>query len=122
MSRLLIKTIRVVIVIILAVGIYILRYNHLLHKLYYYDKITSPAYKELIYPKLTTEQAVMIPGGHHKNFLHKSSYIYYPYDKKPDTIRIGIFGCSHVAGTEVAQGHDFPGPPEKPEPPGCMPQ
>jgi len=108
MSRLLAKTTCVVIVIILAVGIYILRYNHLLHKLHYYDKITSPTCKVPVYPKLTTKQAVMISGGHSKNFPHKSSYIHYPYYKKPDTTRIGIFGCSHVAGSEVAGGHDFP--------------
>lgn len=97
------KAVSAIIIVILITTFYLLRYEHLLHKLRY----STPSYKERVFPKLTAAQSLMLGGGQ-KYYHPKSSYIGFPQHKKPGTIRIGIFGCSFVQGAEIAKGHDFP--------------
>jgi len=41
-------------------------------------------------------------------FHPRTSYLRYPFNKRPGVVRIGIFGASFVAGDEVAYGFDAP--------------
>ena len=93
--------------VVLIPTFYLLRYEHLLHKVPYYSALTAPSYKERVFPKLTPNQSLMLGGGQ-KHDHPKSSYIGFPQHKNTGTIRIGIFGCSFVQGAEIAKGHDFP--------------
>jgi hypothetical protein len=87
----------------LAAG-YLLRYKRLLYGSYFYQ---PEAVQERTFPGLTTEQTLMLGGGHIQLTAPKSSYINYPLRKPPGKTRIGIFGCSIVAGDEAAYGDDI---------------
>ena len=83
---------------------YLLKYNFLRYKLYFYN---PQAIKEENYPNLSPGQALMLGGAHTQEKHPKTSYIKYPLAKKPGNVRIGIFGCSIVAGDETAPGYDI---------------
>lgn len=94
-------------ILILVASLYLLRYERILRRLRDYTVVTAPSFKEKRFPKLEMEQAVMLGNAHTESRHPKSSYLEYPKYKKPGAIRIGIFGCSFVEGTEAAGGHDI---------------
>ncbi|PIU40806.1 MAG: hypothetical protein COS99_08795 [Candidatus Omnitrophica bacterium CG07_land_8_20_14_0_80_42_15] len=97
------------IVSILVIIFLLFRYTSILHKLYCYEEINSPAYKERIFPKLSISQAANLGGAHIKvPDTRRSSYSFYPEQKKTGTIRIGLFGCSFIEGAEIASDYDVP--------------
>jgi len=96
------------VLIILTVALCYMRYEHLLHKLYVYERVNSPSFKEPVYPGMTLGQAVNVGGGHSESVHPSNSYLLFDKRKTPGVIRIGVFGGSFVQGAEAAYGHDFP--------------
>lgn len=73
-----------------------------------YSERRSPTYETPVFPKLTSYQLLNLGWAHRQTDHPISSYLTFPKDKRPGTIRIGIFGGSSVQGSEIAPGHDFP--------------
>ena len=94
-------------IIVLIPALYVLRYGYLLHKLRGYNIANTSFYKEKKFPGLKPDQVMMLGNAHTQSNHPENSYIEYSKKKKPDTIRIGVFGCSFVEGTEAARGHDL---------------
>jgi len=65
-------------------------------------------HSKFIFPKLNENQIIQLGWAQTKENHPKSCYINFPKRKKPNIIRIGIFGCSYTAGAEVDYGFDFP--------------
>jgi hypothetical protein len=103
--RQLIKVIIVTGMVVFIVAFYLYRYEQISPKWRCDDLYRS---REKVFPKLTVSQNLMLGGGHCKNDHPINSYLEYSESKMPQTTRIGIFGCSFVAGSEVEKGHDFP--------------
>jgi len=68
----------------------------------------SPSYRAPSLPVLTADQSLDIGWAHTAEVHPSRSYLEFPPEKKPGTLRIGVFGCSFVKGSEVVPGHEFP--------------
>ncbi len=85
-----------------------LKYRSYVTHLESYAEKNSPSYKEPEAPVLSPEDLLLLGWAHYRDAHPENSYILFPEKKKPGTIRIGIFGCSFVHGSEVSMGHEFP--------------
>ncbi len=57
-------------------------------------------------PELTPEQLLQVGKGHQARKPPLQSYLNYPREKSPGTVRVGIFGGSFSLGEEAALEHD----------------
>lgn len=73
-----------------------------------YEARTSPSYKAPETPGVNPRQLLDLGWAHSPDSRPDCSYTMCAREKKPHAIRIGVFGCSFVFGTEVARGHEFP--------------
>jgi len=87
------------------------RYYYLKYAVYQYGEFIK---KEKLFSvntgdstPLTPEETLLIGDEFIRTTFPKSSYRYFSLKKKPGVIRVGIFGCSMVAGDETAPGHDI---------------
>jgi len=85
-------------------------------KLNGYDIVENPSYKEMHFQKLNAQESFLLGWTKSAN---KPKHIYsvrntttsyhdIPEKNKSGKIRIGLFGCSFVEGSEVDPGLDFP--------------
>ncbi|HXV28580.1 MAG TPA: hypothetical protein VD913_06405, partial [bacterium] len=85
------------------------RYHFFLKKLNHYkDWAKSPEPEDSEFPKLESRQLANLGFAQTADEHPVSSYIKFPFEKKPGVIRIGTFGDSHTQGVEAAQNHDYP--------------
>ncbi len=90
-------------------SIFAVRYHYFLKELVHYeDWAASTTEKDSEFPKLTPPQMANLGFAHTEEQHPATSYIKFPFEKKPGTIRIGTFGDSHTQGIEAALGHDYP--------------
>lgn len=87
---------------------YVWRFTSFRQTLRNYQQVHAPDYREPVFPRLGPAEIVMLGWGHSTDNHPQSSYLYFTPEKPAGVVRIGIFGCSFVAGSEAAFGHDFP--------------
>ncbi|MDQ7822280.1 MAG: hypothetical protein RDV48_05750 [Candidatus Eremiobacteraeota bacterium] len=73
-----------------------------------YKQRNAPSYREPDTPSVAPADLLNLGWAHTKEIHPEYSYILFPREKKPGTIRVGIFGCSFVFGMETAKGNEFP--------------
>ncbi len=78
------------------------------HGLRGYREAHTEEFRDRAFPGLAERDPVLLGTAHSPDQHPAGSYTLFPEAKQPGTIRIGIFGCSFVRGSEVAQGADFP--------------
>jgi len=88
--------------------LWFIRYRSFVTHLESYAVKNSPAYREPDAPVLSSDDMLLLGWAHYRDAHPENSYILFPEKKKPGTIRIGIFGCSFVHGSEVSMGNEFP--------------
>lgn len=91
----------------LCVG-YLLRYHFFVASLRGFDVAELPGFAEQTFPLLDRDQITQLGTAHRKDHRPRSSYTLFARQKPADVVRIGIFGCSFVFGSEAGPGQDFP--------------
>ncbi|MHC9544709.1 MAG: hypothetical protein AB9903_34780 [Vulcanimicrobiota bacterium] len=94
--------------LVVLLVLWFIRYRSYVTHLESYAVKNSPTYREPEAPALSSEDMLLLGWAHYRDAHPENSYILFPEKKKPGTIRIGIFGCSFVHGSEVAMGNEFP--------------
>jgi hypothetical protein len=82
-------------------------YRHYVTHLESYAEKSSPSYKRPEAPGLRPSEILNLGWAHYQENHPDNSYFLFPEEKKKGAIRIGVFGCSFVHGTEAARGHDL---------------
>ncbi len=94
---------------VVALGLgYVGHYRSYVRSLRGYDVATRDGFAEQDFPLLTRHQVTQLGMAHRPGFQPESSYTLVERRKTPGTVRIGIFGCSFVMGSEASPGQDFP--------------
>jgi hypothetical protein len=96
----------VVLVVLLAA--YLVRYHFFLVSLRGFDVAERQGYAEQTFPLLNSDQITQLGMAHRDDRRPRSSYTFFEDRKPADVLRIGIFGCSFVFGSEAGPGQDFP--------------
>jgi hypothetical protein len=80
------------------------------HALYGRPAKPPAGYEEPRYPLVNQAQAVGLLGWSYgtPEEAPPGSFLAVPFEKPAGVTRVGLFGCSYVAGAETARGHDFP--------------
>lgn len=89
-------------------ALWYIKYRSYVTHLESYAVKNSPSYREPEAPVLSPEDLLLLGWAHYRDAHPENSYILFPEVKKPGTVRIGVFGCSFVHGSEVAMGNEFP--------------
>ena len=84
------------------------RYHHFRSSLRFYAAAQRPAFSERDFPCLSGNEAVLVGSAHAPGDRPLSSYSLVPTEKPNGVVRIGVFGCSFVRGSEAGEGFDFP--------------
>jgi hypothetical protein len=86
----------------------------LLRSMQSYEDFTSPDYREPDLPRLNAREALDLGWAHTgphpssgRAIDPASSYLEFDEQKESGKLRIGVFGCSFVEGSEVARGDDL---------------
>lgn len=102
------KVLALVIFVSIFCSIYIIRHRYCLSQISGYQQWTSQTYEKPEFPELSAQEIVQLGWAQRQDNSSHNSYLTFTEEKRPGTIRIGVFGDSHVYGSEVAPGHDFP--------------
>jgi len=94
--------------VLLIVGVVAVRHRFFVKSLDNYSEMTAPEYAEREFPGLSRNESINLGWAHTRDRHPESSYLKFARDKEVGTVRIGIFGCSFVQGSETAPGYDFP--------------
>ncbi len=87
---------------------YLVRYHFYLASLRGFDVAEQPGFAEQAFPLLNRDQITQLGMAHREDHRPRSSYTLLACQKPADVVRIGIFGCSFVYGSEAGSGQDFP--------------
>ncbi len=89
-------------------AVYGWRYQHFRSSLRFYAAAQRPVFSERDFPYLSGKEVVLVGAAHAPGDRPLSSYSLFPTDKPNGVVRIGVFGCSFVRGSEAREGFDFP--------------
>ncbi len=87
---------------------YVARYRTFVKGLRGFDVAARDAFAEQSFPLLDGSEITQLGMAHRENKRPASSYTLFESRKPADTVRVGVFGCSFVEGTEAGPGQDFP--------------
>ena len=87
---------------------YALRYRTFVKSLRGFDVAARDAFAAQSFPLLDGAEITQLGMAHREGKRPASSYTSVGGRKPADTIRVGVFGCSFVEGTEAGPGQDFP--------------
>ncbi len=76
--------------------------------LQFFETTHEPEFLARDFSPLSDEALLQLGTAHSPENRPASSYQLHPSKKAPDTIRIGVFGCSFARGAETQPGGDFP--------------
>ncbi len=102
---------RAVVVSIVALSLvaaYAVRYRGWVRSLHGYDVAIQKGFAEQSFPLLGRHQITQLGMAHRPGARPANSYTLVDRQKTPGAMRIGVFGCSFVMGSEAAAGQDFP--------------
>ena len=95
------------VLVALALG-YLGRYRSFVRSLRAYDVAIQDGFASQNFPLLDRHQITQLGSAHRPGARPENSYTLVEREIAPGTLRIGIFGCSFVMGSEAAPGQDFP--------------
>ena len=95
--------------VVVALGLgYVARYHSFVRSLHGYDVAIQEAFAEQTFPLLDRHQVTQVGMAHRPGARPANSYTLVERQKTFGTMRIGVFGCSFVKGSEAEAGQDFP--------------
>ncbi len=89
-------------------GLYAAWYRFTIRGLPGYQQLRKMSYRPRVFERLTPEESLNLGWAHDDRRHPEGSYLDFPVEKEPGTIRSGSFGCSFTLGQEAAKGHDYP--------------